>query len=626
MKSIRQLLFINIFLVVVTNNAFANQENSLSSEWMNEADSVSILLALGNDIEINQAITEGRRWASDEAQLRTMRAVLTQFKEYGVNPRREFAFSIDQITGIAALQTIKTLHPQANEEQIRRTLRIIRNKARSRLTSVEAVHAALQKMGAVNTAQLLSDAIQDPASKALIWNWLCADDNCSTMDEIFKVSKKQLIAGNQYWVNQHKLRRSINQQARAQRNFAEAQKIEARRTSKAAVHRFSVAKRTSGATKQENLRKAYSAVRQSEAAAAKAKAAVLKARQLVRQRNRQINSGNEQVRKSVIWSRWMERNRRAGGDQAGIRVRGLRLDDTDSSSNIDQRSLQSSIAPVFVYKSEMSTRQRQSENSAAYTSMAGQAASTGSVGGAIAGAITGAVTSSIPVNGTPPHPIAVGVSTLAGAAAGYNSDPTGFVNSLNAYLESQNINRSYVDPSEDRQHLSNHNDISKNAIDHTAAMEALSAVQKAEEDAKKNGTPVDIEKLNKELTDIHSRATVAKNYIDLAEDIPIEKTIATRQLAQTEYEAEKAALEAEAAREEQNKSASSDDGYPNANGSDSGTGGNAEGGNSNQSNNNEVDYGNGGWDGPGMADGNGPDDGSGADSGNADGTSGDGWE
>jgi len=589
MKNLKKVVLAILVFVGITSANAADDTLDISS-YGSDVEVMKILLGMSSDFEINQALANGNKWTSSETQRSRVKGVKRQFKEWGLTTRTEYSLSIDQISGLAGLVAIKTLYPEADERQLRSLLRMIRNRAQKEITAVEAVASATKQLGVANSDQIISDAIQSAASEALIWAWICPETDCSNMDDFFRHVPRPNTATNQYWANQKNVRANFKAAIKEQSSIAAAQAAEAKRTATAAKHRFGVASQTSGAVRDENLRKARSAVRRAENAAAKAAAAKSAMKALREKRDQQVVRMENQIQKLDVWNRWLTTNIRKGGGESGIRTRSINLD--KDSTNDRQRDLNNSASQSIIldtspiFKLSVANLQRNGgaesaadsafETAANATENLGPSAITS--GGAVVSIGTGALTGGVP------GAIGAGATVLAGVIDSEAEKQAGWALATNSYMASNGSNTKFSNPSaSDRSSLGPLGE-RLDAVDRETNRQARNAISAARADAKKNGTSINHKELMSKLEDIHNTGRLAKNRISAAMEIdPLEKW-AIEEWDETNLEAEKARREADAAREaeraadaateEQNKETSSDDGFPNSDGSDSGTGGN----------------------------------------------------
>ena len=86
----------------------------------------TVLVAMANDIEINQAIVEGLAKGSSRGIRHTARDARVAYRSWGVNTSEMSSMSIDEHSGYVALYTVAWADSSVSEAEIRELLQLIR--------------------------------------------------------------------------------------------------------------------------------------------------------------------------------------------------------------------------------------------------------------------------------------------------------------------------------------------------------------------------------------------------------------------------------------------------------------------------------------------------------------------
>ncbi len=565
---------------------------------------VQILIGMAEDIEIHQVMVDGHRYSSSQAILDTALAGRNQFKDWGVKVRRQHNISTDQVSGALALDGILRLDSSVDEFQLRRVLRKIRSLTLKEYSPLEAVQASLEQYQLFGGPATMADAIAATSASGfsigLLWSTYCPDANCAPLAEQIRYVKQPVGSrvGLNFWKNNITRIKQLKRDERKQRQEIKRLFDEAKRTAKAAEHRAGVAMRTTGSVQAENLRKARSAAAQAQRAAAAAQQALKKLRQANATNAQIIKNETRAILNDQPVVNWTRANSRWDGHK-GIRVKGTRVESAQARLESSQtrsnraRSLRPrNRAPVF---GQLGNRNRMMQRNASQETsgddVVQSAINVGGVGDVAQGAHDGWDAGKGPAKGL--------LGLLGGLAATVENgrEYDAFVDAANNFLESKNSPArfgNYKDTQISDDPSTSFDDRLANA-ERTATDTALAELQaladKYNSDIDVDGVPYNgnvpddriqgvLEKHAFAAMNEKARLTARENQLNPNKLTATHMMVdMENKVAQAQRQAERAREEAAAA-EEQNKAATSDDGFPNADGSDSGTGGNASSGSS----------------------------------------------
>ncbi len=227
---------------------------------------VTVLLAVAHDIETTDALFNGGEVASDTKQQVVANRARRELATKGLHPRFESQMAFDNVLGRPALVALKTMRPGVSENRYRLVLNQIRDKSLGQGSAEDAVRRVLNRHNMFGGGATVTRAMKTFRGQGFIWELLCPARDCSGLGQgtYFVKNPGRNGVSERFWKDQAFASTARDAKGLRQQQTISKAKTEASRTRKAAEHRAQLAATTTGAARQENIRKAISAANQAE--------------------------------------------------------------------------------------------------------------------------------------------------------------------------------------------------------------------------------------------------------------------------------------------------------------------------------------------------------------------------